>query len=68
MIEKMNRLFEENFEPAVMNETAVIVNVGKVFTGSVVSIENTLKDAGVEIGESYWNEGLGAYVIPVVKV
>jgi ABC-type glycerol-3-phosphate transport system substrate-binding protein len=29
-------------------------------------IENTLKSEGVKIGESYWNDNLKAYIIPVV--
>ena len=66
MIKKMNKLFNKYSEPAIMNEKAVIVNCGKMFKTTVTAIENTLKSEGVKIGESYWNDNLKAYIIPVV--
>ncbi len=66
MIDKMNAMFEKYSEPAIMNEKAVIVNCGKIFKETVTAIENTLKSEGVKIGESYWDDNLNVYIIPVV--
>lgn len=65
MIAKINKIFEENHEPALMTKNAVIVNCGRIFTDTVTSIENTLRAEGVTIKETSWNAGLGAYVIKV---
>ena len=68
MIQKINQIFEENYVNAQMNEKAVIVNCGKVFTETVTSVENTLKSEGIQIGETYWSNGINVYVIPVIKI
>ena len=63
---KMNQLFEKNSVDAKMNDEIVLVNVGRIFESTVISVVNTLNGYGVETGDYKWNDGLNAWIIPLI--
>lgn len=65
-IVKMNQLFEKHNVNALMAEDCVIVNCGRIFKDTVISVVNTLKAEGIKTGEVYWNDGINAYIIPLI--
>ena len=62
----MNQIFEENNVNAIMNDKIVIVNVGRIFESTVISVINTLNSYGVKTGEYEWNDGFNAWIINVI--
>ena len=64
---KLENLFEENYEKVTIEENCAIAHYPAIFELSVIAIINTFESFGVKCGEHYFDDEMEDFVIPFIN-
>lgn len=64
---KLEKIFEDNYEPVEIEENVAITKHGEAFEICVIAVINTFEAYGVKCGEHYYDGEMEDWVIPFIN-